>query len=128
MQRYIIQRLLPGFLLLIMVGAIVFFLGQLTGNPVDLMLPEDATEADRQALIETLGLDRPYTQQFVLFLGNALRGDLWTSIRYRQPTVEVFFSRLPNTLKLIPATMLLALVLALPLGILAAIYRGSLID
>lgn len=128
MQRYIIQRLLQGLLLLVMVGAIVFFLGRLTGNPVDLMLPEDATEEDRRALIETLGLDQPYTQQFVLFLGNALRGDLGTSIRYRQPTVEVFFSRLPNTLKLIPATVLVALVLALPLGILAAVYRGSLID
>jgi peptide/nickel transport system permease protein len=128
MQRYIIQRLLQGLLLLVMVGAIVFFLGRLTGNPVDLMLPEDATEEDRRALIETLGLDRPYTQQFVLFLKNALRGDLGTSIRYRQSTVEVFFSRLPNTLKLIPATVLVALVLALPLGILAAIYRGSLID
>jgi peptide/nickel transport system permease protein len=128
MQRYIIQRLLQGLLLLVMVGAIVFFLGRLTGNPVDLMLPEDATEEDRRALIETLGLDRPYTQQFVLFLKNALRGDLGTSIRYRQSTVEVFFSRLPNTLKLIPATVLVALVLALPLGILAAVYRGSLID
>jgi peptide/nickel transport system permease protein len=128
MQRYIMQRFGQGLLLLVLVAAIVFFLGRLTGNPVDLMLPEDATEADRQALIATLGLDRSYTEQFVVFLGNALRGDLGVSIRYRQPAVEIFFSRLPNTLKLVPGTLVVALALALPLGILSAIYRGSVVD
>jgi peptide/nickel transport system permease protein len=128
MQRYIVQRLLQGLLLLFMVAAIVFFLGRFTGNPVDLMLPEDATEADRLALIETLGLDKPYHEQFVRFVRNVLRGDLGTSIRYRRPVVEIFFSRLPNTLKLVPGTMVVALGLALPLGMLAAIYRGSFID
>lgn len=128
MQRYIIQRLLQGLLLLVMVAAIVFFLGRFTGNPVDLMLPEDATEADRQALIETLGLDKPYHEQFIRFVRNVVRGDFGTSIRYRRPVTEIFFSRLPNTLKLVPGTMLVALSLALPLGMLAAIYRGSVID
>lgn len=128
MQRYIVQRLLQGLILLLMVAAIVFFLGRLTGNPVDLMLPEDATEEDRQALIATLGLDKSYFEQFVRFLRNAVQGDLGTSIRYRQPAVEIFFSRLPNTLQLIPGTMLVALGLALPLGMLAALYRGSTID
>lgn len=128
MQRYIIQRFLQGILLLIMVAAIVFFLGRFTGNPADLMLPEDATPEDREALIKTLGLDRPYHQQFFIFFANALRGDLGTSIRYREPAVRIFFNRLPNTLKLVPPTMALALVLAIPLGILAALYRGTVID
>jgi peptide/nickel transport system permease protein len=128
MQRYIVQRLLQGLLLLFMVAAIVFFLGRFTGNPVDLMLPEDATEADRLALIETLGLDKPYHEQFIRFIRNIVRGDFGTSIRYRRPVTEIFFSRLPNTLKLVPGTMVVALGLALPLGMLAAIYRGSLID
>lgn len=128
MQRYIVQRLLQGVILLFIVMAIVFFLGRLTGNPVDLMLPEDATEEDRQAMIETLGLEKPASSQFAIFLLHALRGDLGTSIRYRRPAVEMFFSRLPNTLKLAPAAMIVALIMAIPLGILSAIRRGSTID
>src|SRR5712692_9833506 len=126
MQRYIVQRLLQGVIVLILVATIVFFLGRLTGNPADLMLPEDATLEDRQALIATLGLDRPYYEQFYLFIVHAMQGDLGTSIRYRQPTAELFFSRLPNTLRLVPATLVLSL--ALPLGILAALHRGTVID
>ena len=125
MQRYIVQRLWQGVIVLLLVATIVFFLGRLTGNPVDLMLPEDATQEDRQALIATLGLDRPLYEQFYLFIGNAMHGDLGTSIRYRQSTVELFFSRLPNTLQLVPATLVLSLALALPLGILAALHRGT---
>lgn len=128
MQRYILQRFLQGLVLLVLVATIVFFLGRLTGNPADLMLPEDALEEDRIALIETLGLDGPLHQQFGIFLANALRGDLGDSIRYGEPAVDVFFSRLPNTLKIVPGAMALALILAIPLGILSALHRGSPID
>ena len=128
MRRYILRRLLQGLVLLVLVATIVFFLGRLTGNPVDLMLPEDATPEDRQALTETLGLDCPLPQQFGIFFANALRGDLGQSIRHRQPAVEVFFSRLPNTLLVVPGAMMLAVILAVPLGILSALYRGSIID
>ncbi len=128
MRRYILRRLLQGLVLLVLVATIVFFLGRLTGNPVDLMLPEDATPEDRQALTETLGLDGPLHRQFGIFIANALRGDLGQSIRHRQPAVEVFFSRLPNTLLVVPGAMMLAVILAVPLGILSALYRGSIID
>ena len=128
MRRYILRRLLQGLVLLVLVATIVFFLGRLTGNPVDLMLPEDATPEDRQALTETLGLDGPLHQQFGIFIANALRGDLGQSIRHRRPAVEVFFSRLPNTLMIVPGAMMLAVILAVPLGILSALYRGSIID
>jgi peptide/nickel transport system permease protein len=128
MQRYIVQRLLQGILLLILVAAIVFFLGRLTGNPADLMLPEDATPEDREALIQTLGLNRPYHEQFYIFFVNALRGDLGMSIRYREPAAQIFFNRLPNTLKLLPCTMILAIGVSIPLGILAALYRGTMLD
>ncbi len=84
MQRYIVQRLMQGIILLFMVTVIVFFLGRFTGNPVDMMLPEDATEEDRQAMIEALGLERPAHEQFVIFIVSALRGDLGDSIRYRR--------------------------------------------
>jgi peptide/nickel transport system permease protein len=111
-----------------MVAAIVFFLGRLTGNPVDLMLPEGSTPEDRIALIKTLGLDGPLYQQFLIFIGNALNGDLGTSIRMREPTVDVFFSRLPNTLAIIPWAILFAVLVGIPLGVVAALNRGNIVD
>lgn len=128
MQRYIVRRLLQGLLLLVLVTSIVFFVGRLTGNPVDLLLDEDATEQDRIALTKRLKLDGPLLVQFQVFLWNAIQGDLGESIRYRRPAIELFFDRFPNTLAMIPPAMFLALLMAIPLGILSAIYRGSLID
>ncbi len=128
MKRYIARRLLQGVVLLCMVASIVFFLGRLTGNPVDLMLPEDATEEDRAALIQVLGLDGPLHEQFAIFVSNAVQGDLGMSIRMRQPAVEAFFSRLPNTLAIIPWAILLAMAVGIPLGVIAALHRGGWID
>jgi peptide/nickel transport system permease protein len=128
MGRFIVRRLLQGVILLVLVAAVVFILGRLTGNPVDLMLPEDATAEDRARMIETLGLDGPLHTQFLKFVGNALQGDLGTSIRMRQPALDVFLSRLPNTLAIIPWALLLAMVVGIPLGVIAALNRGNLID
>src|SRR5207237_1195593 len=128
MKRYIARRLMQGAVLLCMVATIVFFLGRLTGNPVDLMLPEDAAPADRAAMIKALGLDGSLFHQFMIFVGNALHGDLGNSIRMRQPAVEAFFSRLPNTLAIIPWALLLAMCVGIPLGVLAALNRGNMID
>jgi len=128
MKRYIVYRLLQGVVLLCLVATIVFVLGRLTGNPVDLMLPEDAAPADRAAMIKALGLDGSLFHQFIIFVGNALHGDLGTSIRMRQPAVEAFFSRLPNTLAIIPWALLLAMCVGIPLGVIAALNRGNMID
>jgi peptide/nickel transport system permease protein len=128
MKRYIVQRLLQGIVLLFLVAAIVFFLGRLTGNPVDLMLPEGSTPEDRMTMIKALGLDGPWYQQFLIFIGNALHGDLGMSIRMREPTVDVFFSRLPNTLAIIPWAILLAMAVGIPLGVVAALNRGNMVD
>jgi peptide/nickel transport system permease protein len=128
MKRYVAHRLLQGIVLLCLIAAIVFFLGRLTGNPVDLMLPEDATPEDRLSMIKALGLDGPVYQQFLIFIGNALHGDLGNSIRMREPAVDAFLSRLPNTLVLIPWALLLAMCVGIPLGVIAALNRGNLID
>src|SRR5215469_12833483 len=121
-------RNLQGIVLLFLVAAIVFFLGRLTGNPVDLMLPEGSPPEDRIAMIRSLGLDGPVWRQFLIFIGNALHGDFGTSIRMREPAAEVFFSRLPNTLAIIPWAILFAIAVGIPLGVLAALNRGNLID
>lgn len=128
MKRYIARRLLQGIVLLCLVATIVFFLGRLTGNPVDLMLPEDSTPEDRVAMIKTLGLDGPLHEQFIIFVGKALQGDLGMSIRMRQPAAEAFFDRLPNTLALLPWAILLGMCMGIPLGVLAALKRGGILD
>jgi peptide/nickel transport system permease protein len=128
MGGYIVRRLLQGLVLLVLVATVVFFLGRLTGNPADLMLPEDATAEDRARLIEALGLDGSLLKQYVAFIGSALKGDLGTSLRMRQPAVEVFLSRLPNTLAIIPWALLLAMLVGIPLGVVAALNRGRFLD
>src|SRR2546425_5794705 len=128
MQRYILGRLLQGVLLLFIVALVVFTLARVSGNPIDLLLREDATAEDRAHLEKTLGLDRPTHEQLYIFLTGALRGDLGQSIRYRRSATEMFFERLPNTLKLLPLAMAGALAIAIPLGVLAAVYRGTFID
>ncbi len=128
MKRYIARRLMQGVILLFMVATIVFFLGRLTGNPVDLMLPEDATAEDRTALIQTLGLDGSVLDQYAIFVGKAMHGDLGMSIRMKQPASEAFFDRLPNTLVLIPWAILLGMMLGIPLGVVAAVNRGGMLD
>jgi peptide/nickel transport system permease protein len=127
-QRYVLRRLVQGAFLLVVLALIVFALARVTGNPADLLLPEDATREDRAHLLQALGLDRPVHEQLAIFLTGALQGDLGQSIRYRKPAVEVFFERLPNTLTLVPLALIGAVVLAIPLGVLAAVYRGTLVD
>src|SRR6476646_4562648 len=128
MGGYIARRLLQGLVLLVLVATVVFFLGRLTGNPADLKLPEDATAEDRARLIEALGLDGSLLKLYVAFIGSALKGDLGTSLRMRQPAVEVFLSRLPNTLAIIPWALLLAMLVGIPLGVVEALNRGRFLD
>ena len=128
MQRFIARRIVQSLGVLVVLALVVFALARVTGNPADLLLPEDATRDDREHLLKALGLDRPVHEQLVMFLGGALHGDLGTSIRYRRPAVEVFLERLPNTLTLVPLALISAVVIAIPLGLLAAVYRGTIID
>ena len=128
MQRYIVRRLLQGVVVLFVLALVVFALARVTGNPADLLLPEDASAEDRANLLRVLGLDRPVHEQLVTFLGGAVRGDLGRSIRYRKPAVEVFFERLPNTLTLVPLALATAVLVSIPLGVLAAVRRGTILD
>jgi peptide/nickel transport system permease protein len=124
MQRFIVRRVLQSLVVLVVLALVVFALARVTGNPADLLLPEDATRADREHLLKALGLDRPVHEQLGRFLVGALHGDLGNSIRYRKPAVEIFFERLPNTLALVPIALLGSVAVAIPLGLLAAV-QGS---
>src|SRR4030095_12288287 len=128
MQRFVLRRLAQSAVLLVVLALVVFAMARLTGNPADLLLPEDTTREDREQMLKTLGLDRPTHEQLGLFLAGAVRGDRAQSIRYRKPAVEVFFERLPNTLALVPLALVGAVAMAIPLGVLAAGYPGTMID
>ena len=76
MQRFIVRRVLQSLVVLVVLALVVFALARVTGNPADLLLPEDATRADREHLLKALGLDRPVHEQLGRFLAGALHGDL----------------------------------------------------
>ncbi|HWP64630.1 MAG TPA: ABC transporter permease [Candidatus Limnocylindria bacterium] len=104
------------------------FLHLVPGDPVEIMLGEGAAPADLDAMRATLGLDRPPPEQFVHFVAGLLRGDLGQSIAFRAPVSHLIASRYPATLELGGAALLLAVVFAVPLGVLAATHRGGAID
>jgi peptide/nickel transport system permease protein len=128
MRAFLLRRLLMTALLLFLVALTVFLLGHLTGDPVRLMVSEDATAQEIAAFRRELGLDRPLAVQFADFLAHAVRGDLGRSLRYRQPSLTLVLERMPATIELGTAAMLIALAVAVPAGLLAAPRPGSLVD
>ena len=128
MTRYILNRFLQGIIALLLLATIVFILARVTGNPVDLLLPPDATKSDREYMIHQLGLDRPYPVQFYEFISDAVMGDLGESIKFRRPVTEIFFGRLGNSLRLVGSALFFAFVIGIPLGVLAGSHRGSALD
>ena len=129
MLSYFLQRLSGACLVVLGVVSIVFLLIHLVpGDPVEIMLGESASAADREALRAALGLDRPVQVQYLHYLGNLLQLDLGTSIHYRQPVVALLQARIPATGLLAGVTLLLTVLLALPLGILAAVRHNTLWD
>jgi peptide/nickel transport system permease protein len=114
---------------LIAMSIIVFLLGRMTGDPVALLLSEYATEQDRAQLTRELGLDRSLPTQYWVFVTHALTGDLGRSVTGdRQPATQLIAERLPASLKLACIALIISLLLGIPLGVLAAVKRGTAID
>jgi ABC-type dipeptide/oligopeptide/nickel transport system permease component len=122
--EFVVRRLLHTALVAVGVVTLVFVALRLSGDPAATMLPGDASVEELRDLRRTLGLDRPLHAQYVAFLGSAVRGDFGESFRHQQPAFGLVLERLPATLELAFAALVLAVVVALPLGIVAAIYRG----
>ena len=122
-------RFSQALISLFVVTIVVFSLSHLTGDPVDAMLPDDATPQQIEDLTKHLGLDRPYHVQYVTFIGNALRGDFGQSTKWKGKSAStVVLERLPATLKLGGLAILISVVASIPLGVLAAVYRNSPLD
>jgi peptide/nickel transport system permease protein len=108
---------------------VVVFLGVYAiGNPVDILLPDDATAAERDLAIRSLGLDKPLFVQYITFLTNLLRGDLGTSFVYNISSIDLILLRLPATLELALCALFIAIVIGLPLGLLCGLRPESHLD
>ncbi len=126
----LVERLLQLIPVLLGVSVIVFVMITLTpGDPVDIMIGDEiVTEEQEEAMRRDLGLDRPVHERFLVFLGNAVQGDFGESFYHGRPVADVIAERLPATIELTLVAMIIALVTAIPLGVLAAIKRNSILD
>lgn len=129
MGNYVIRRLIQSVGLIFGVSIVVFILVRLIpGDPARFMLAESASPAQVAAMRQQLGLDRPIPLQYLVFLGQAARGDLGKSLFYGEPTVDVLLSHLPATLLLAVTAFVFALLVAVPMGVLSAVRRDTLWD
>ena len=128
MGRYVIRRVLQAVVVLWLLTVIVFVISRLSGNPVDLLLPEGAPPSQRVAMIHELGLDRSLVVQYWTFFGHALRGDFGDSIRFQTRALPLVMSHLPATIELTVAALAIALVLGIPLGVYSALHHGRAAD
>ncbi|MFQ5846354.1 MAG: nickel ABC transporter permease [Candidatus Methylomirabilales bacterium] len=129
MARYLLRRLCLLLPVAWGVSTLVFLLVHLTpGDPVDVMLGETALPAAREALRHSLRLDRPLPEQYLQFLQGLVTGDLGISLFSREPVFARVLKALPATVELAVAGLVVALILALPLGVLAAVKQGSGLD
>jgi peptide/nickel transport system permease protein len=128
MTSYLIRRLIQLPIALIGLTFAVFILLSFSGDPATLLMPDDASEADVQRMRERLGLDQPVLYQYWRFLVGAVQGDFGTSFRLHEPAFDAVMRFFPATLELALASLLIGTLIALPLGFLAAVKRGTLID
>jgi peptide/nickel transport system permease protein len=122
------RRLLRALVALWLVSTVVFVVMRLSGDPVPLLLPPDAPRSEIFRVRTELGLDRPLPVQYLTFLGNLLRGDFGRSIHFRVPAAQVVMDYVPATVELGLAAFGLAVLIAVPIGVLSAVRRNSLLD
>ena len=125
MLAFILRRLLQAVAVMLAVALLAFALFQYVGDPVTIMLGQDATEQDRILLRQQLGLDQAAPVQFAHFIANAVQGDFGLSLRQGQPVSQLLSERMPATVELSVAAALLALLIGLPLGVYTALRRNG---
>lgn len=128
MARYVLRRLLHMLIVLAIVSVVVFLLVRLGGDPLSVMSQGDYSPDQIEALRRAWGLDRPLHEQYLVFLKSVVQGDFGFSPRYRRTAMELVLERLPWTYLLAGVSALVALAIAIPLGVLSAVKRNSTID
>ncbi len=125
MIAFVISRLLQSILVMLTVAFIAFALFTFVGDPILIMLGQDYTQAQYDALKEALGLDKPFFVQFYKFIGNAVQGQFGISYRLARPVDQLILERLPATLELTAMAALLALLVGVPMGVYTGLRRDS---
>lgn len=128
MGRYLFSRLAQSIINIFFITILVFLLARASGDPATVLVPDGLPEEAVIALRERLGLDRPLHEQYARFLQGFVQGDLGDSITGHRPVLEMIVERFPATFSLAGAAMLVAMLMGIPLGVLSAVYRDSVID
>ncbi|MBN1177274.1 MAG: ABC transporter permease [Dehalococcoidales bacterium] len=128
MTRFIIIRLIQAIIAILGITILVFFLVRAAGDPMDLLKNPNMTQEQFETLKVRLGLDRSYSEQFVVYMGDLAQGDLGTSLLKQRPIIDMIGESLPNTLKLTVPSFVIGMTLAVFLGMMAATRRDSLWD
>ena len=125
MTVFVIRRLLQALLVVFLMSVIVFFGVNIVGDPVYMLVSPDADQADIEAAIRRLGLDRPVWEQYWLFLKGAAQGDLGDSFIFGEPALRLILHHMPATMELAFTALMLAIVIGIPLGLYAGLYPNN---
>ena len=128
MTRFIFFRTQQALVTVFLVTAIIFVIIRLVGDPTHLMLPPEATEADRALLRDEMGLSDPIPIQYLRFVGDLVQGDMGTSYRFRRPALDVVMERLGATLLLTSLSLGVGTLVGIPLGVASAVRRDTVVD
>ena len=128
MQRFLLRRFLISIVTVLVVSVMIFGMSRAVGDPRVLLLDDYSTKDDWDRLGRELGLDKPYYEQYGIFVKEALKGEFGESIQQGRPAMHIILERLPATIQLGVAAFVLSLIVGVPLGILSAVKRGSLLD
>jgi len=126
MQRYIAVRVFQSLLAVLVMSVIVFGLARISGNPLEVMLPLEAEQEDYDRLTKYWGLDKPLHEQYFVFVKKGLQGDFGESLKYQgKSAMSLVMERLPATLELAGFALLISAILAVPIGVLAAVSKDT---
>ena len=128
MQRFLVRRFFISIITLLVVSVVIFAMSRASGDPRHIFLDDYSTQEDWDRLTVSLGLDKPYYQQYGIFLTDAMQGNFGISIKEKRPVVDIIGERVVATIQLGGAAFLFSIGLGLPLGVLSAVKRGSLLD
>ena len=129
MQRYILRRVVQGILAIFVISTVTFALARVSGDPLNVLLPEEASEEQIELTKKEWGLDKPLHMQYLQYLGKLFRGDLGESLAWPNATAgELIMERLPNTLRLSALALLVSAAIAFPIGVLVAIKKDTPFD
>lgn len=128
MSGFLIRRLLQGVISIVGASVVIFIISRLSGDPILILLPNDAPASLIEQTRINLGLDKPLWMQYLIFAGHALTGDFGTSYRWQMPAITLVLDRLPATILLAVVALAFSVLLAVPFGVLSAVHRGSWLD